>query len=213
MDPEHEGDLMYIGMRWATSTDPAATAAMVSGAAAKLRDDFGWNAVAAASLTGTSGRFGVLSLHDSLSQLLDRRSAVAADPGFGQLLSEAASHTVAGSGTDFVMRVIHGDPGGGEGDLLFFRGVYAQPGHIQDLAAAAVEIAEHSSSVHGVNATVSTGVGGDGEGILYAVRMQSGDDLEAFSDAAAADELMTKMMTDSAQHSAGMQDRIIRIMP
>jgi len=204
---------MYIGMRWTTSSDPAATAALVTAAAAKLRDDFGWNAVAATSLTGTSGRFGVLSLHDSLSELLDRRSAVAADPGFGEMLSKAAGHTVAGSGTDFVMRVIHGDPGGGEGDLLFFRGVYAQPGHIQDLAAAAAGIAEHTASVHGVNATVSTSVGGDGEGVLYSVRMQSGDDLEQFGDALAADELVMKMIADSAQHGAGMQDRIIRILP
>jgi hypothetical protein len=205
---------MYLGMRWMTATDIGRAAAAVTGAAAHLRENKGWRAVGAMGLTGQSGRVGVLSIHDTLGQLLDRRTAVATDADLVAMMSESADAFVPGAATDYILRVVHGEATGGTegGSLLGFQIGTAKPGQLGALAGKVVQIAEHMANAHGSQATVATSVGGDQQGVIYISRFESGDDMEAATDAAMGDDLMQKLLADASEHAQGMGGRIVRML-
>lgn len=206
---------MYIAMRWMTARDPGPAIELLQQVTTHLNEERGWNAVAATGLTGPSNRVGVLSMHESLSLLLDRRGAVASDPELAEKVSAATDLMVEGSGTDYALRVVHGQPqgtGGTGGDLVYFRSVTSASARSGDLVSKAVEIGQHLESVHGKPTTVATYVGGDGQGVLFGTRFATGDEIEQIGDALAADEQMTKLIGALEEHAGSYSDRIVRII-
>ena len=205
---------MYIGMRWATATNIGKAVELTTAASAHLRDKYDWNIVGAMGLTGPSGRIGFLSLNDSLGELLDRRTRVATDPELAELLADAADIFVPGSSIDYILNVIHGEPGGGDsqGDLLFFRAIGFQGMLTGDIIANAVQIADHLESVHGLRSSVSSSLGGDGAGLLFASRHESGDHIDQLGQALAADEQFAKMAAVHTDKVTRVSDRIVRML-
>ncbi len=205
---------MYIAMSWMTATNlPKATAA-VTDLTKHLRDEHGWRTRSAVGVTGPMNRVGVISFHDSLSQLVDRRAALAGDAKVAKKMEAGAAAMDPTSGTNYVLRVLHRgeEEAGGGRTLLYFRTITADGPMTGEMMTAGVQLAQHLIDVHGAHATVGSFVGGDGQGLLLGTSFDTGDEIEALGDALRGDDMVRKLSASIGEHASGFSDRIVRII-
>ena len=124
-----------------------------------------------------------------------------------------ATNIEAGSGTQYIIRHLHGSTESGTGNYVYFRSVQHKPGRMGEALPAAVGIVDHLTETHGWAASLGTPLGMGSDTLLFVTRFQNANDVDAAFTALMSDDRYQELASDGLDLVQGIEDRFIMTLP
>lgn len=205
--------MQHIGIRAGTAINVPEAVQFATDISAYAAENLGWSLRVGIQHTGNADRVLVFSRNDSLDELLTRRASLMSDAGMMERMANIGDHFQAGSTRNFILRPLFEPGPSNGGDLLYFRMVRLTPNALTSVIGTCEEIVNHTRSEFGFDISVATEIGGGSDSLVWAVRFENGDAIEKGFEATMGDAHYNELVASLTQHTAGIEDRIVRLLP